>query len=249
MKPHRLSRIGIAGGAALLCLGVSVPAYAHGGTGDSGTRDAGMRALYQPSLQQEQTWVASFVTHRTAWLEHVAAQVRADGYLSAAQQSAALATIAKAESALQNLKSQVDAATSTAQVRDIMGRQVAALPFPLWPHPGLRRHAVAKRDFAEAAALAGRRKAADKTAQHAAAPANGVETVAFRTADPSAREGNCDHGAWASPTDVATRTAGYRWAAARHAYRAGGDQRMGRGGRDGWGGDHGDGAGYGGWGR
>jgi hypothetical protein len=139
VKTNRPTKIAITSGAAVLCLGVAAPsvAYACAGTDNAVHPATAAAAQFSaPTLQQEQAWIDSFVSHRTAWLDHLSAVVSADPNLTADQQSAALASIAKAKTALTDLKSAVDAATSTAQVHDIVKAALASIPAPWWPGPG-----------------------------------------------------------------------------------------------------------------
>lgn len=146
MKTTRATRIAITSGAAVLCLGVAAPsvAYACNGDGTSYAAHPDTATASQfstPTLQQEQSWIDSFVSHRMAWLDHLSAVVSADPELTADQQAQALDSIAKAKTALTDLQSAVDAATSTDQVRDIVKAALEAMPMPWWPHPMTHRHA------------------------------------------------------------------------------------------------------------
>jgi hypothetical protein len=148
----RPTRIAITSGAAVLCLGVAAPsvAYACSGDGTSGaTQPASARVqqLSAPTLQQEQAWIDSFVSHRTAWLDQLSAVVSADSNLTVDQQAKALDSIAQAKAALTDLQSAVDAATSTDQVHDIVKAALEAMPMPWWPQPMTRHHAFDHHTF------------------------------------------------------------------------------------------------------
>ncbi len=246
MNRTRMSRIGIASGAAVLCFGVTAPALAHGTVGTAGTDSAATHPLPEPTLAQEQAWIDSFVSHRTAWLNHLAAAARADTYLTAAQRVAALASVGKAETALQQFKASVDAATSKAQLRQLVASALASLPRPRWPqplaHPGDAARRTGKHTRSVAARKAMRRQARNaaltdmREATHSAA--------ARDSAEPDAGWGrHCDHPGAASPTSVAVRVASYRYAA-----RAGDSRVAERAGERYWG-DGGDRGGRGDWGR
>lgn len=148
MNTNRATRIAVTSGAAVLCVGVVTPvaAYACDGTNSAAKAQTASYQVAAPTLQQEQSWIDSFVTHRTGWLDHLSAVVSADPNLSADQQAKALDSIAKARTALAELKSAVDAATSTAQVHDIVKAALEAMPAPWWPHP-MARHALDRHAF------------------------------------------------------------------------------------------------------
>lgn len=235
MKTARATRIAITSGAAVLCLGVAAPsvAYACNGDGPSygahpDTATAGQFST--PTLQQEQqSWIDSFVSHRTAWLDHLSAVVSADPELTADQQAQALDSIAKAKTALTDLQSAVDAATSTDQVRDLVKAALEAMPMPHWPHPMTQRHA-----FGHHVPNAMHR---DARAHHAA-----PTDVSAHSADKSTRP--VRYGAYLQTRnrDFGTQhwsQRGYRWSSHR-----------GDAGWDGWSGGHRDGGGghhHGGW--
>jgi hypothetical protein len=139
MNTARVTRFAVTGGAAALCFGVAAPAVACtvGGTGaapaSAQTRQIAAQRATPPTLAQEQAWIDGLVAHRTAWLDRVADLVSGNSNLTADQQSAALAWIARAKAQLAQLQSQVDAATSTAQVHDILAAQARDLVGGWWP--------------------------------------------------------------------------------------------------------------------
>lgn len=159
MNTARVTRLAVTSGAAALCFGVAAPAVACT-VGGSGTAPATAEAhqikaqqATPPTLAQEQAWVDSLVAHRTAWLGRLTDLVSGNSHLTADQQGAALDWIAKAKAELTQLQSQVDAATSTAQVHDILAAQAQDLAATWWPrharhfgHPAGDHAAYAGRD-------------------------------------------------------------------------------------------------------
>lgn len=110
MRHIHLTRIAVLSTAAAVCLGTAVPASAHelGGTAGSGSKTSSA-----PTLAQEQAWIDSFIAKRQQQLAAFAAKLAADPKLTDAQKADFAAKIAKQQTALSNLKSAVDAATST----------------------------------------------------------------------------------------------------------------------------------------
>jgi len=137
MNTARVTRLAVTSGAAALCFGVAAPAVAC--TVGAGTTSATAEAhqvaqqVTPPTLAQEQAWVDTLVAHRTAWLGRLSDLVSGNGRLTPDQQGAALAWIAKAKAELTQLQSQVDAATSTAQVHGILAAQAQDLAATWWP--------------------------------------------------------------------------------------------------------------------
>jgi hypothetical protein len=149
----RLTRIILTGAAAALCVGVASPAVACpiGPDGDAGAAVAAQK-LRTVTLAEEKARIDTVLSRRLDELAALAARVAADPRLNDAQKAAFAARVAKLQAALEQLQAAVDAATSTAELRDILRPESWAPPTLAWPRPLVHRHAVRRQVVARAPA-------------------------------------------------------------------------------------------------
>lgn len=142
MSASNRIRFAVAGGAALLCAGVSVPAVAHG-TQDP-TEPAHTPYVRQLSFAQMKEFALRQLDREAAWLTALKTKVAADDGLTAAQQSAFTAKLDQALAAVASAQSAVQAATTPSELRAaLLSALVPLAPYPRHEpvaHP--RRHTI-----------------------------------------------------------------------------------------------------------
>jgi hypothetical protein len=137
VNSSRIKALALTGVAAALCFGLNGPARAH--VAPSAGEPAAEHTFALPSLSQVQGYLDAVITHRVERLDAFAAKVAADPRLTAEQKSAFAARIAQVRQHLVDLMAAIDAATTTAQVHELLEKGSAALFFPAAPRH-LRLH-------------------------------------------------------------------------------------------------------------